>query len=247
MAILVFKHSNLSGIERLGVALRDYGHRLRVVSLHEGEPVPVDLDDVDAVVSCGGPQSVHRTPRNGSTTRWRSSALRMIARCPSSVSASAVRSWPGRSAGEVTALDGAMELGWHEVELNHIGREDPLFAGQPWRSMQIQWHGDHVAKVPDGARVLATSPRCVQAWASGLRTYGFQYHPETTPETLMAWAADEPEQVERAGLTTDELGAQSEAHYPGYERLSQRLFEAMALCLMPVDRRYAGIAKDLHH
>ena len=53
MAILVFEHSNSSGSERLGEILRDYGHRLEVVRLHEGDRVPVDLDDVNGIVSCG--------------------------------------------------------------------------------------------------------------------------------------------------------------------------------------------------
>jgi GMP synthase-like glutamine amidotransferase len=247
MAILVLTHSNLSGTERLGEALRDHGHQLDVVALHEGEPVPPDLDDVDAILSCGGPQRVHRDP-----PEWLDAEMALIR-------AAHERAMPvvgiclgcqivaKALGGEVTALDGPMELGWHPVDLTPAGREDPLYAGQPWTSMQIQWHGDHVSRAPDGARVLAMSSRGVQSWALGLRTYGIQYHPETVPDTLMAWAADEPDEVDKAGLTMDDLRAGSEANYAAYERLSRRFFQAIAQCLMPVDRRYAGVAKDLHH
>ena len=54
MAILVFEHSDVTGSERLGETLRNHGHVLRVVSLHLGDAVPYDLDDVDGVVCCGG-------------------------------------------------------------------------------------------------------------------------------------------------------------------------------------------------
>lgn len=247
MAILVFKHSELTGIERLGETLRDYGHPFREVALHEGDPVPPDLDDVSAIISCGGPQSVHRDPPDWLQAEMaliRSAADRAIPVLGLCLGCQILAKALG---GEVGPLEEPMELGWHEVQLNHLGREDPLFAGQPWTSMQIQWHGDQVTKLPDGARVLATSPRGVQAWASGLRSYGLQYHPEASAQTLHAWALDEPDQVERAGLTIDELESQSQLHYPNFQRLSQRLFESIALCLIPVDRRYAGVAKDLHH
>jgi hypothetical protein len=48
-------------------------------------------------------------------------------------------------------------------------------------------------------------------------------------------------------VTPDELRAQTKQHFMAFERLSQRLFELIALLLMPVDRRYAGLVKDLHH
>src|SRR6266404_4742733 len=59
MSILVFEHSDTSGSERLGQTLRDYGQRLRIVRLHDGDDVPGDLDNVDGIISCGGPQSAY--------------------------------------------------------------------------------------------------------------------------------------------------------------------------------------------
>ena len=99
-----------------------------------------------------------------------------------------------------------------------------------------------------GARVLATSQRCaVQAWALGLRTYGFQYHPEAVPETVETWAAEEPAALDEAGVTLDQLKARTAEVYPAFERLTARLFEWVSLLLMPADRRIRGLVKDLHH
>ena len=59
MAIVIFEHSADCPAEILIDSLRGLGQRLRVVKLHAGHAVPVDLDDVHGVVSLGGPQTVH--------------------------------------------------------------------------------------------------------------------------------------------------------------------------------------------
>ena len=76
--------------------------------------------------------------------------------------------------------------------------------------MQFHWHHDEITKMPDGARVLAASERCQnQAWSHGLRTYGFQYHPEVYADTPEAWAGQHPDDVAKAGATIDELKART--------------------------------------
>ena len=247
MAIVVFEHSGSTGIERLGQALRRYGHRLRTVRLHEGEDLPTDLDDVEGVLSCGGPQS----PRD--ETPWlepemaylRSAherALPVVGIClGSQILARAL-------GGQVEPLESGFELGWHEVDLTDTGREDSLHAGLPWRSWQLHWHREGVTKPPPGARVLASSSRTpVQAWAVGLRSYGFQYHPEITPETVTRWAQESPDAVQGAGTSPEQLREETLAHWPAFHRVSERLFEAIALFLAPADRRVRGVVKDLHH
>ena len=59
MSILIFEHTDTCGAERLATTLRNYGHRLRILRLHDGDEVPNDIDDVDGVITCGGPQSAN--------------------------------------------------------------------------------------------------------------------------------------------------------------------------------------------
>ena len=102
--------------------------------------------------------------------------------------------------------------------------------------------------MPPGARVLATSTACdVQAWALGLRTYAFQYHPEADPATLQGWADDEPQTLQEAGISPETLREESLKHNPTFERVSLRLMKSIALYLIPADRRVRGRVKDLHH
>ncbi len=145
-------------------------------------------------------------------------------------------------------MDDGIELGWQEASLTPVGAEDPLHAGIAWKALQLHWHRYEVAEVPPGARVLAASQRCpVQAWSMGLRTYGIQYHPEVYPQTIETWAAEEPGDLDEAGIELDLLRAQTKEFYRPFARLRDRLFESMALGLVPADRRNQGLVKDLHH
>jgi len=248
MATLILEHSDQSNAGRLGTALRDHGHRLDVRRLHRGDAVPGDLDHVDAVISCGGPAS----PVDDSVD-WMAAELALL-RDAHEAGLPVVGVCLGNQllaralGGTVSPLDGAPGYGWDEVRLTPAGREDPLFAGVAWSSPQMQWHAYHVSETPAEARVLAASERTpVEAWALGLRTYGFQYHFEASRRELAMWADDEPDALAKVGLTRAELDAQTDANYDAFARLGERLAKTIALVLMPVDRRYAGVVKDLHH
>lgn len=247
MSLVILEHSPSAGAMRLAAALRDHGHRLRVIALHAGAAVPADLDDIDGVVAMGGAYSANGgepwiEPEMALLREADAAELPVLGIClGSQVLARAL-------GGAVAPMEDGIELGWHEVTLTPAGAEDPLHTGIAWTSMQFHWHQEQVTTMPDGARVLATSQRCnAQAWTRGLRTYGFQYHPEVYPQTPLAWAGEEPDDVRKAGVTVDDLKTQTAAHYPVFERLTDRLFESIALLLMPSDRRYHGLVKDLHH
>ncbi len=248
MAILVFEHSDRSGIQRLGTTLRGYGHRLKIIRIHRGDTLPPDLDDTDGIVVCGGPQSA-----NDDSLGWLKTEMEFVRTAHehempviglclgSQIVARAL-------GGTVDRNPDGPEIGWGDLSLTPTGREDPLYAGLPWKSVVAHWHQDCVSELPDGARLLASSPKSKnQVWAMGLRTYGIQYHPEIDRDGFEAFAADEPDAVGEAGLTPDSLREETEKHYPTFERLTDRLFESIALFLMPVDRRYRGLVKDLHH
>jgi GMP synthase (glutamine-hydrolysing) len=248
MATFIIEHSDRTGSDRLGEVLRDHGHRLEVIGAHRGEAIPTDLDDIDAIITCGGPQSPldddlpWLRPEMGLLRLAHEAARPVVGICLGcQILARAL-------GGEVAPLECGIEWGFHELTLSGAGREDPLFAGIAWRSMQLHAHRFQVKTAPPGARVLASSMRTpIQAWGLGLRTYGIQYHPEAYARTIEAWADEEPQALEEAGLRRQQLADQIAEHYDAFARLADRLFNSMALLLMPLDRRYAGAIKDLHH
>jgi len=69
---------------------------------------------------------------------------------------------------------------------------DPLFRDLPITPDVIQWHHDAVLQLPASAVHLASSPGCeVQAFRVGRLAWGIQFHIETTPEVVRAWAAED--------------------------------------------------------
>lgn len=248
MATLVLEHSDLARSARLGAALRDHGHRLDIRRLHRGERVPADLDGIDGIVVMGG-----GFDPVDDTQPWMGAELALLkaaheAQTPILGICLGCQLLARALGGSVERLEGGIEFGWHEVALTPVGREDPLLQGIPWRSMQIHHHAWHVTKLPEGAKPLARSARTpIQAWTCGVRTWGIQYHPEASAETIRRWMDEEPQVLAESGQARDAVEAASAAHDVDHARLADRLFERVALLQMPLDRRFAGIAKALHH
>lgn len=250
MATLILEHSDMARADRFGTILRDQGHRLEIRRLHAGDSLPTDLDGIDAVVSFGGPMS----PMADDEHPWMAGELELL-REAHETDRPVVGICLGHQlltralGGTVERLpDPGVELGWIDVELTPAGRDDPIFAGAPWSATQLLHHHWHVSQAPEGAEVLARSEQCpIQVWRSGLRTYGFQYHGESHADRMGQWCDDAPSDVSAAGLTREQVDAGTERHWPSMARINDRVFERIALLVMPLDRRFAGIAKDIHH
>lgn len=232
MAIVIFQHHEAGRPGRLGVTLRDHAFRLDIRRLDKGDPIPGDYDDVEAVVSLGGPQNV------GGREHWlvkemdylrgaHERGLPVVGICLGHQLLAAALG------AEVGPMD-RPECGMLPVDILPAAQTDTILAGIAWRSWQFHSHGYEAKAAPPGATVLASSAACrVQAFRAGLRTYGFQYHFETDRDIASKIIADERDVLHRAGLTTDEVLRQYDKHYEMYARLGDRLSLNIASYLIP--------------
>lgn len=249
MATLILEHSDITGIDRFAPVLRDQGHKLDIRRLHAGDPLPATLDAHDAVVICPG----EADPDGEGAPDWIEAELDLI-RAAHESDRAVVGICLGSQlvaralGGTVGKLEGGAEFGWGEVELTPDGRDDAVYAGAPWTGVQLHAHRWHVTEAPPETTVLAKTDRTpMQAWRVGMRTYGFQYHPEAHEGRVGQWADHDPGLLSEAGITREALVAGTGEHWAQAARLGDRVFERLALLVMPIDRRFAGIAKDLHH
>ena len=96
--------------------------------------------------------------------------------------------------GRVERRPGEFEIGAQLVAKRAATARDPLFRTLPITPDVLQWHYDTITALPPGAIHLASSPVSEnQAFRIGRLAWGIQFHIETTPQVVQAWAdADAP-------------------------------------------------------
>jgi hypothetical protein len=119
------------------------------------------------------------------------------------------------------------EYGALLVAKRSAASRDPLFGPLPITPDVIQWHVDEVAVLPAGAVQLYSAPGCEQqAFRLGRLAWGVQFHIETTPDIIRAWAADDSEAM--AGYDVDEIVARAVAAHDDIAEVWQPFAAAFA-------------------
>ena len=238
--IVVFQHYPIEVPARLGDALRDHGHKLHTIELYEGDQVPVDLDNVDGIVSMGGPMNVDEVDQYD----WIEKEMAFIR-----MAHEAGKPIVGICLGAqliAAALDGEVghmpqpEVGWETVTLGFPGTTDPVMAGIPWKTQQFHFHGCEVTQPPPGALVLSSSEKTkVQAFCINQTTYGFQYHFEWDRQMLIEVLddAEDVEYMQKHGIDPQAIKDQLNEYYELYRHLGDRVCKRLTDLVFPLDHR----------
>jgi GMP synthase (glutamine-hydrolysing) len=235
MAIIVFQHSDIGGPGRLGRVFRDHALTLdiRRVDLPEAEggaPIPPDLDDVEGVISLGGPQDVL------TSEPWVQQEIEFLRAAHEAglpvLGICLGCQFLGKALGAEVDRAARPERGFTRIVQTPAGNTDRVLAGIPWTTWQFQSHEWEVKAPPPGATLLQTagdaSGTKVQAFTAGMRTYGFQYHPEFDADAIRAMTRT---------WTDVQVESQLAEQYATFDRLSRRLFVNMAAFLFPLSRK----------
>lgn len=232
MPILVFQHDAKNKPGRLGMTLRDHAFKLDTRRLDQGDPIPVDYDDVDGVISLGGTANVddkygwldkEREYLRGAHER----GLPVVGVC---LGAQLV----AQALGGTVQKAQQREAGFVDVDLLPVAHTDTILTGIAWKSPQFSLHRYEVSELPKGGVQLAKSEHCAnQAFRVGMRTYGFQYHFEADRPMMKELLADARSDLHAAGMTTDEFVRSADTKYEMFARLGDRLSVNIATYLIP--------------
>lgn len=247
MSILILQHSPFSGPGRLGATLRDHSFRLdiRRLDIHGAAALPPDLDDVQGLISLGGPQNVGEDHdwMPGEIELLREAHARQLPVIGICLGAQLIAATLGGKVGPMLdeAGDPRSEWGFRRVSLNPIGQVETLLAGIPWTSRPFSAHGQEVKELPPESTLLASSELCkVQIFRAGLRTYGFQYHMECDRPMVDAMVTKTTKSVVHARMSPEEILREADQHYADFARVSDRLCVNIATFLFPLHHRLAG-------
>lgn len=195
---------------RLGDWLEQAGAEL---DLHEParSGLPASTDGFEAVVCLGGGMSVHDVAQHP----WLIDVQRLLAEAttrgvPTLGVCLGSQLLAAAHGGRVDVAE-KPEAGPGLVSKRDAAWQDPLLADVPLLPDVLQYHGDTIETLPPRAALLASaSGSANQAFRIGRCSYGFQFHIETTPDTVLHWARQSPELAAwaRPGAFDDETLAE---------------------------------------
>lgn len=108
------------------------------------------------------------------------------------------------------------EFGWHRIDTDDEG----LVPAGPW----LLWHEDAFS-VPRGAREIARTTVCSQAFVSGPHL-GVQFHPEATVDIVAGWIEDAVARGEKLGDRGPQLLEATKRNATHSAHQARRLFDA---------------------
>lgn len=190
--ILIITHDSHEGPGSLETFLESTGIDIKTINLHKGDGLPDDPSSADAIVSMGGPMSVHDEELYPFLRQEKDFLMQAIeTNIP--ILGICLGAQLIASACHAAVLKAKVnELGWGKVSITDEGKQDILFQGLSQTLRVFQRHED-VFEIPEGATLLATSQSCPNQAFRYRNAYGLQFHVEVTKDMLTEWLTDVPE------------------------------------------------------
>lgn len=211
--VLVVEPDAYDPIGPLGDWLTRAGLLLEIQRPYAGRSLPPDLSGYDGLVVLGGAHSATDAPE---VSPWMGDVRRLLRDAVARTVPTLAICLGGQllaqeAGGSVRVGSAGPEIGALLVGKRDAAFQDQIFAPLPITPLVIQWHHDEVDSLPPGAVLLANSTTYQhQAFRVGACAWGLQFHVETTPQLVAAWAEQDTEGLARAGLDKDRVVAEAD-------------------------------------
>lgn len=190
---------------RIAEWLAETGLDLDIRDLSAGGDLPSELTGHAGLLALGGPMGAADDRRAPYLPPVRALLREAVTReVPTLGICLGAQLLAAANGGQVARNPAGPELGAQLIAKRSAAATDPLFGPMPITPDVIQWHYDAITRLPPGAVQLAGSPACDnQAFRLGRLAWGIQFHIETTPDVVRAWAAADAAQL--AGYDLDRI------------------------------------------
>ncbi len=230
--IAVLQHAAPEGLGTIADSLKMAGIDYDCIRTFEGEPVPKNMDRLDALIVMGGPQSVYEHPQ----FPYLKEEMRLIEQA-----VKAEKPLLGICFGSqlLAAALGApvtkgkkKEIGWLPIRLKEPTLSDPL-----WKEVHpvftgFHWHGD-IFGLPKGAISLASSDLTEhQAFRWGKNAYDLLFHMEITRPMIQEWTKVFAGELKKEGLQGDDIERQAEINQPTLQKIGASVYSNWAKLIL---------------
>jgi len=188
--VLVLQHEADDPIHLMGTWMD--GVELDVCRAYDADPVPDALDEYDGLVVMGGAMGAHDDQK----APWLP-ATRDLIRVAAAAGVPTLGICLGHQlcavalGGDIEVNPNGRQLGLLDVGWSAEAVDDELMGGLVGPRRAMHWNDDVVARLPQGARQLATaSTGEVQAARHADSVWGIQWHPEVDADLVATWAND---------------------------------------------------------
>jgi len=231
--ILVLQHIALEDPGYIKDLMEADGWQLTQIELDEGESIPGDLSDYDAMLCMGGPMDT-----------WMEAEYPWLIEEKKRIHEWVV--WMGKPflgfclgcqllgevlGGEVAKSEPA-EIGVLDIEMTAAAQQDKLFSEYPDTIKAVQWHSYEVKGLesnPDVTVLGSSDSTRYQIFKYREHAYAVQFHVEVRSDTVMQWGCV----PEYKSALENSLGANAlqsfdqsaREHMPEMNRLAALLYE----------------------
>lgn len=189
-----------------------------------GEPLP-RIEDVDAIVSFGGDQSVALPAVDPALAREMALLRAAVEAGVPVLGICLGGQLLSRALGGTVSRARRRTVTWRSLSVLH---RDPLTRALPARVPALHWNEDVFTLPPGAIEVLGPSVEGVEAFRYGDRAWGLQFHPEVDAPALDRWYASYGSWVTDAGVTELTARARDARWLPAQAEASAPLFAAFA-------------------
>lgn len=197
---LVVQHIEAEGPGAIADALSAEGVAVETCRVFAGEQVPSNTGGLDGLVLMGGPMSA--VADDGFPTRRRELALAAAGLAdgvPTLGICLGAQLLALATGGHVFPGENGLEIGWGPVSLTDAADDDTLFSGCPDELQVLHWHGDTFELGPGSVLLASNATYRSQAFRTGRRAWGLQFHIEVDAGAVARMAAAFPEDAAKAG------------------------------------------------